>query len=570
MSADCVPKLIGGDVELGNFIVGQSESPGKTDYQASRLLLSKVDGLPRRLVPTYGYWDNEPGVYTDSQHHGYDYGGGDIYGVRSQDWGRKYLDTNGGCIYIDLNHLELATPEVLSARDYQAVWEAMLRIARSAQVAANEELSPDKRIVVLANNSDRQNSSYGGHCSFLMNRTTWDDMMQQRMVPGLFYLMAYQVSSIVFTGQGKVGSENGEPAVPFQISQRADFIETLLSENTTFNRPLVNTRDEPLCGQKDRLSEVVFPGERYARLHVIFYDTNLAPVATYLKVGVMQLILTMIEAGQVDHHLLLENPLDALHEWSRDPDLKVHKPLLSGQMLTAVELQLKFLEQARAFETRHGFEGVVTDAKQIMELWEDTLLKLHSRAFVSLRGRIDWLMKRALCEQALVEHPDWGWGSPEVTHLDQIYASIDPSDSLFLSLDAAGLFEPVASEDEIVHFVSDPPENTRAWTRAMLLRAAGPDRVVSVDWDKIEFKSTGSGYLQRRRIQLPVPTGATRSACESLFSKAGDFSNLLDLLRASGVITEVQDHFSLRSVVSHLDGNHYREFNQLPPGDYDE
>jgi proteasome accessory factor A len=303
---------------------------------------------------------------------------------------------------------------------------------------------------------------------------------------------------------------------------------------------------------------------------VIFYDTNLAPVATYLKVGVMQLILAMIEAGHVDHNLLLEKPLNALHEGSRDPDLKVHMSLLSGQMLTAVDLQLKFLEQARAFEARYGFEGIVPGAKQIMELWEDTLLKLHSRAFVSLHGRIDWLMKRALCEQALVEHPGWSWGSPEVTHLDQIYASIDPADSMFLSLDAAGLFEPVATEDEIVHFVSNPPENTRAWTRAMLLRAAGPARVAHVDWDKVEFKSANGRYLQRRQIGLPVPTGATRSACESLFSEAEDFSNLLDLLRANDVITEVQDHFSPGSAVSQLDSYRFGEYNQPQPGDSNE
>ena len=37
----------------------------------------------------------------------------------------------------------------------------------------------------------------------------FDDMIYQRMFPSLFSLMAFQASSIVFTGQGKVGSENG-------------------------------------------------------------------------------------------------------------------------------------------------------------------------------------------------------------------------------------------------------------------------------------------------------------------------------------------------------------------------
>ena len=294
----CIPKLIGGDVELGNFILGENEAAVMSDFEASRLLLTEVDGLPRRRRRNYGLSLN---ALSGGSYGEYNFGNDHGYGnSTSQDLGRKYLCTNGGCIYIDLNHLELATPEVMSARDYQAVWTAMLRIARQAQSAANEHLSPDRRIVVLANNSDRQGNSYGGHQSFLMTRAAWDDMIRQRMIPSLFNLMAFQVSSIVFAGQGKAGSENGEPMVPFQISQRADFMETLVGEQTTFNRPLINTRDEPLCGPASRLDAAPLPGDRYARLHIIFYDTNLAPVATYLKVGVMQLILAMIEAGQID------------------------------------------------------------------------------------------------------------------------------------------------------------------------------------------------------------------------------------------------------------------------------
>jgi proteasome accessory factor A len=563
----CVPKLIGGDVELGNFIIGANEARVMSDFEASRLLLSEVEGLPRRRSWSYGYSLNGPSSRSSA---GYDFGADYSFGSStSRDFGRKYLCTNGGCIYIDLNHLELATPEVLSARDYQAVWAAMLRIARQAQITANTNLSPERRIVVLANNSDRQGHSYGGHQSFLMTRVAWDDMIRQRMIPNLFNLMAFQVSSIVFTGQGKVGSENGEPTVPFQISQRSDFIETLLGEQTTFNRPLVNTRDEPLCGAASRLDAAPLPGDRYARLHVIFYDTNLAPVATYLKVGVMQLILTMIEAGYVDDSLILDKPLVALHEWSRNPDLDVRMPLLSGQKITAVALQLKFLEKARAFEAHHGFGDVVADADQILALWEDTLLKLHSCSFGELRGRIDWVTKRALLEQALAENSNWDWHSPELICLDQMYSSIDPADSLFHSLDAAGVFEPVATEEEIVHFVSNAPENTRAWTRAMLLRAAGPDRVARVDWDRIDLKSSGD-YRQPVNVQLPDPLGATRSDTEAVFAESGDFTSLLDQLHDAGFVVATDNQYSRESAVSLLDGYRDHQFIWHSKGDFNE
>lgn len=546
---DCVPKLIGGDVELANFIVGENLSAQRSDFEASRLLLSEVDGLPRRGVPRYGPIGKP---ISNTAYDGYGYSSGSPgQGRDSQDWGRKYLCTNGGCIYIDLNHLELATPEVLSARDYQAVWTAMLRIARNAQVTANEQFSQDRRIVVLANNSDRQGHSYGGHQSFLMSRKAWDNMMRQRMIPSLFYLMAYQVSSIVFTGQGKIGSENGQPEVPFQISQRADFMETLIGEQTTFNRPLINTRDEPLCGPQSALSGAPLPGDKYARLHVIFYDTNMAPVATYLKVGVMQLILAMIEAEYLDDSLLLEKPLAALHTWSRDPDLNVQAALLTGEEITAVELQFRFLEQAKAFAASGGFTSVVVDADEIIRLWEDTLLKLRGRDFEGLRGRIDWVMKRALLEQARDENPQLDWDAPELVYLDQIYSSIDPADSLFLALEKVSLFEPVATEPEIERYLSNPPESTRAWTRAMLLRAIGAERVAKVDWDNIELKS--GAYSRRTFVHLPDPLGATRARSETIFSGADDLPSLLQGLEAVGVTTEWRTPYSTGQAVSLLD-----------------
>ena len=90
-----------------------------------------------------------------------------------QDWGRKYLPANGGCAYIDLNHLELCLPEVTSAFDHIACWHAMLRIARRALVAANEKMPEGKQIQALVNNSDGRGNSYGSHLNFLLTRRAW-------------------------------------------------------------------------------------------------------------------------------------------------------------------------------------------------------------------------------------------------------------------------------------------------------------------------------------------------------------------------------------------------------------
>ena len=546
-----VPKITGSDIELGNFFYGEGGSAQQSDYEASRLLLAMVGGSPLHPEPSDAAWLealNGLRRHTGASSYG---------GYHSQDHGRKYLATNGGCIYIDLNHLELASPEVTSARDYGAVWMGMLEIARQAQAQANARLPDDRRIVVLANNSDRQGHSYGGHQSFLMSRTAWDEMMRRRMLPSVFILMAYQASSIVFTGQGKVGSENGEPSVPFQISQRADFIESLVGEQTTYNRPLINTRDEALCGSGGRhAAQSSASRDRYARLHVIFYDTTLCPQTGYLKVGVMQLILCMLEAGQLGAELVLDDPLRALHEWSRDPDFNTHMPLASGRKLTAVELQMEFLERARKFADAGGFDAAVPGAEDILALWEDTLAKLHARNFTGLRGRLDWVLKRALLEQALERHTDWRWDSPELTYLDQIYSSIDPADGLFLQLLDAGCIEPVAGAADAERFAAMPPEDTRAWTRAMLLRALPAARVRRVDWDGLEVEAEEPGG-PRTHIELADPAGTTRAELEPLFAAAKNPSELLEGLAAAGIAKTRAVANPVASIYSVLDGYRY-------------
>jgi hypothetical protein len=54
------------------------------------------------------------------------------------------------------------------------------------------------------------------------------------------------------------------------MSQRADYVENDVGLETTFNRPIINTRDEPHAD-----------AERYRRLHVIVGDSNMSEVATY-------------------------------------------------------------------------------------------------------------------------------------------------------------------------------------------------------------------------------------------------------------------------------------------------
>ena len=522
-------KVCGADFELGNFILGLDDAGG-SGREASRALLAAIKGLPHRplyrdLAPpvnwqstVYGGCRNRGGQQYECAVHG---------GEHVQDWGRKFLAENGGCVYIDLDHLELCNPEVTNAWDHVAATHAMLRIAREALRVANRDQPEGQKIQVLVNNSDGQGNSYGSHLNLLVTRRTFDNIFN-RKGHYLQYLASFQVSSLVFTGQGKVGAENGAPHTPFQLSQRADYFELLSSLPTTFQRGLVNSRSEHLSGAAGNSSKTDAP----ARLHSIFFDSTLAHGSCLLKVGTMQIILAMLEAERCDASLLLDDPVDAVVQISHDPTLQACVALTSGTRLTAVELQQRFLEDARCFAATVGFEGVVPRAAEILDLWEDTLTKLKSGDLPQLAPRLDWVMKLMTLERALDQRPELGWDSPEIKVLDHLYSSLD-EDGLYWAYEKSGFTERLVDDAHIARLTNNPPEDTRAWMRAMLLRCAGAEAIDSVDWDSVGFKLRGRTYWPAfRKVSLEGPLSFTRAEGEALFQQAGTLEELLDAIDA--------------------------------------
>lgn len=533
-----LPLLCGADIELGNFVLGLKRRAG-TGEEASQALLSEIEGLPRVTAErsaqcdcdmcrgSNGSQSNNTGeAITKGAIQG---GGRGARGFDPQDWGRKFLPGNGGCAYIDLDHLELCVPEVISAYDHVAAWHAMLRIARDAMTKANERLADGQKLQVLVNNTDGKGNSYGSHLNFLVSRRTWNNIFLRKM-HYMLYLASFQVSSIIFTGQGKVGSENGAASVSFQLAQRADFFETLAGVQTTFNRPIVNSRDEPLCGRRRFVEES--DAASMARLHVIFFDNTLSHVASLLKVGVMQIVLAMIEAECVNADLILDDPVETVGRWSHDPTLKASARLVSGNDVTAVELQLLFLEEAKQFVAGGGCEGIVPRAEEILALWEDTLLKLQSGDFAALASRLDWVLKLSVLQQ-VIGKSELDWDAPQIKHLDHMYSSLDPAEGIYWAYEQSGFVERVTTEEHIERFKHEPPDDTRAWTRAMLLRSVEPEVVDDVNWDAIRFKYKNGGSRNiTRTLDLASPLALTRADAERAFQESDSLSQLLDALGA--------------------------------------
>ncbi len=298
---------------------------------------------------------------------------------------------------------------------------------------------------------------------------------------------------------------------------------------TTYNRPLINARDETLCGDLGN-DDPSAP----ARWHVIFFDSALAHGSCLFRVGPMQLILTLLELGLVNSRLILDDPLLALQLFSHDPTLKARAALISGQQMSAIELQCAYLNEVKRHAARGVFVGIVPHFDEIITLWEDTLNKLVDNDLMALAPRLDWVLKLMAIERAMEQSPDLNWDSPQIKVIDHLYSSLD-DDGLFRAYEASGFTEQLVAPERIAHFSSNPPPDTRAWTRAMLLRRAIENKVEvnSVDWDRMTFRiRSRHNWPSYRTIALADPLGFTKAHAESIFEECSDFNDLLDGLES--------------------------------------
>src|SRR5438067_11251594 len=149
--------------------------------------------------------------------------------------------SNGARFYNDHAHPEYSTPECTTLREIVAQDKAGERILAECARRRNKQLAPNREVRLYKNNTDFVGHSYGCHDNYLMSRKVPWDRIVTDIVPFL-------VTRQIFAGTGNMGVEgedgSAQPGV-FQISQRADFLQVLVSIDTMNRRPLVNAREQP-------------------------------------------------------------------------------------------------------------------------------------------------------------------------------------------------------------------------------------------------------------------------------------------------------------------------------------
>jgi proteasome accessory factor A len=380
---------------------------------------------------------------------------------------------NGGRLYLDMGHIEYASPECLNLHDivtYELAGDELLQSSLVALGAAD-------RVSFIKNNVDHYTgATFGCHENYLMKREA------QFTPPVLGTLLTFLATRQIFTGAGRVGQSNplafdfeppqAETQINFQLSQRADHIVNDIYQWVQFNRAIINARDEPLADYR-----------KYRRLHLLIGDSNMSPFATALKIGTTACVLSLLEDGRLPRNLVLADAVQSTRDISRDPTQQWIVHLENGETIGALDVQWEFHELAQNYLGNSSAE-----TNWLLETWGFVLEALE-RNPESLIGGVDWITKKWLLE-TFIESEGLSWNHPWLRSIDLEYHNIDPTRGLFFAVKPGKRIADWNNWVRRPNAMQAPPTNTRASGRARAIAFfQSCDFPYVINWDSIACDS---------------------------------------------------------------------------------
>lgn len=408
--------------------------------------------------------------------------------------------SNGARLYVDHAHPEYSAPETLGPLDAVLYDRAGEHIARDAMQIAGQSGS---EYIVYKNNVDGKGATYGAHENYLVERSVdFDDVITA--------LTPFFVTRPILCGAGRVGLGQGSERPGFQISQRADYVENDVGLETTFNRPIINTRDEPHAAP------------RWRRLHVIGGDANLFDISNFLKFGTAAAVLWLVENGGVGLELdalAIADPVFETQEVSYDLDLTHRIGLRDGSSMTALEIQSAYARMCR--EAMEAAGPLDDETKLLLDTW-DEVLELLAADIYSAASKVEWVAKYQMLE-ALRQRSGTTWADAKLAAFDLQWHDLRAGRSIVDRLDNAGRIDRLFTPEQVSKAAVNPPETTRAYIRGALITAF-PGAVHAAAWDSITIDSGEESLLR-------IPTLNPHAGTKELVGDAMDAPDVTTFLQ---------------------------------------
>lgn len=372
---------------------------------------------------------------------------------------------NGARVYTDHGHPEYSTPECLTVRELVAqekAGERCLESARKKIMALYKESSNDElELLIYKNNNDYYGHSFGAHENYLVDRNA------RKMEEVMHELVPHLVTRILYCGAGDIKDEQNSSRRHYELSQRAEFFTQLSGIGTMQHRPIFNTRDEPHADET-----------KFIRLHVIPGDANMSEYCIFLKNGTTAIILQMCEDKLIElDSIMLDNPITAFHEISKDIRMEKTYTLKNGKKFSAINIQEYYLEKAQKYAADCGTQ----EQNEVVREWAWVLDKLRNDPH-SLNKHIDWIIKYDVVTR-FMESKNISWNNDVVRSFSMRYHDIR-DEGIYNRLCAQNAVVRIISDDDIANAITHPPETTRAFFRANAVKKFGKN-IKSVNWESV-------------------------------------------------------------------------------------
>ncbi|OKL50041.1 proteasome accessory factor PafA2 family protein [Boudabousia marimammalium] len=401
---------------------------------------------------------------------------------------------NGGRLYVDVgDHPEYATAECDSLRDL-LVQDRAGDLMLSRRVRAFNEKHEDsgQSLRIFRNNLDAHGNSFGCHENYLVSREETAHLSDS--------FFSFLITRTLLTGAGAIMLPHQAARITrprYVVSPRSQLLDAMLSSRSTSERPLINTRDQPLANPL-----------QYRRVHVMAGDTNVSETATAMKIASTLLVLAALETGINWDDLSLANPLAALRTVGLDLEGGAELELADGRRMSAAQIQSEIIRRlggVDAFGNLTADPTVTVAGKQ----WQEMTEAARTQDFSALARSVDWVAKGQLLDQYR-SREGLAWTHPRLRELDWAYH--DVSGSLRERLEKLGHLPRLTRDEDVESAVNFPPATTRAHARGTLIAAARRcHRDYRADWTGITVGSKGEV-----KADLPDPFEPLQSETATL------------------------------------------------------